>query len=209
MYSTAPSNWTTRWGGVLLLCREALGVLYSPSRLDHSWGWGLTPLQRSTRCTLQPQPTGPLVGVGSYSSAEKHSVYSTAPADWTTRGGGVLLLCREALGVLYSPSRLDHSWGWGLTPLQRSTRCTLQPQPTGPLVGVGSYSSAEKHSVYSTAPADWTSHWGGVLLTRWGGVFIIYREAVGVFYSPNRLGSFCVLTILCIRDRSTFVILKK
>ena len=46
---------------------------------------------------------------GAYSSAEKHSVYSTAPADWAT----------------------GHSLGGGPTPLQRSSRCILQPRRTG------------------------------------------------------------------------------
>ena len=46
--------------------------------------WSLTPLQRSSRGILLPQPTGPQdTRQGeSYPSAEKQSVYSTAPADW-------------------------------------------------------------------------------------------------------------------------------
>ena len=50
----------TRWA-VLPLCSDAVGVFYSPSRLDHR--------------TLDE---------GVYLSAEMQSVYSTAPVDWTT-----------------------------------------------------------------------------------------------------------------------------
>ena len=116
---------------------------------------GLTPLQRCSRCILQPQLIGPiLLGVifrtpvegsypsaemqsvystapvdrakivrchirtlveGSYPSAEMQSVYSTAPVDWAkivrchiqdTRRG-VLPLCRDAVGVFYSPTPAD------------------------------------------------------------------------------------------------------
>ena len=48
----------------------------------------------------------------SYPSAEKQSVYSTAPGDWATghsleRGWGGLLLCRDAVGIFYSPQPAD------------------------------------------------------------------------------------------------------
>ena len=51
------------------------------------------------------------LGGESYLSAEMQSVYSTAQANWVT---GHLL-----------------GWGGGLIPLQRCTRCILQPLPTG------------------------------------------------------------------------------
>ena len=58
-----------------------------------------------------------------------------------TRCGVVLPLCRDAVGVFYSPNRLGHHdircGGRGLTPLQRYSRCIMQP----PL------------------PADWTIQW--------------------------------------------------
>ena len=190
----------TRWG-VLPLCRKAVGVFYSPSRLSQTHAgqssesltplqkssWcilqtasrlsqthtdtadrthtgqslgSLTPLQKSSRCIVQSQLTGPdtcrtFVGE-SYPFAEKQLVYSTSPADWTrymqdTRWG-ILPLCRKAVGVFYSPSRLSqthtgHSLG-GLNSLQKSSRCVLQPQLTGPdtyrtIVGE-SYPFAEK-----------------------------------------------------------------
>ena len=157
-YTTAPADLVTHWrslaplqrcsrsilqpqptwpviGEVLLLCRDAVGVFYSPSRLGHSLGkycssaemqseyttapadlathWGsIAPLQRCSRSILQPQPTWPLIGE-------------------------VLLLCRDAVGVYYSPSRLGHS--------------------------LGKYcSSAEMQSEYSTAPADLATHWGSI-----------------------------------------------
>ena len=65
---------------------------------------GGNPLQRSSRYILLLQQTGlwDIGFEGSYLFTEKQSVYSTAPADWTT----------------------GHSLG-GLTPLQRSSRCIL------------------------------------------------------------------------------------
>ena len=117
----------------------------------------------------------------SYPSVEKQSVYFTAPADWTTKTPveEVLPLCRVAVSVFYSPSRLDHQdtrWG-GLAPLQRSSQCILPPQPTWPPrhpLGM-SYSSAETQSVYFTAPADLTTK------TSVGEVLPLCREAVRVF----------------------------
>ena len=89
---------------------------------------------------------------GPYPSTEMQSVYSTASPDWPTR------------------------WR-GLIPLQRCSRCILQLQPTGPLVGevsplyrdavgvfndssrlahslAGSHLSTKMQSVYSTASPD-------------------------------------------------------
>ena len=117
------------------------------------------------------------------------SVYSTAPADWTTvrsLGRGVLPHWRDAVGVFYSPSKLGHSSFVGegcFTPLKW---CSLLPQPIGPQFirweGV-SYPTEVMQSVSSTAPADWaTVHsLGRGVLPRW-------RDAVGVFYSPSKLG---------------------
>ena len=52
--------------------------------LGHSLVGGLTPLQRSSRCILQPQPTGPqdTRWGEAYPSAEKQLEYSKAPVDW-------------------------------------------------------------------------------------------------------------------------------
>ena len=205
VYSTVPADCTTHWGslfplqrcnqcilqsqptapligGVFSLCRDAISVFYSTSRLHHSLGesfpsaemqsvystapadctthWGsLFPLQRCNQCILQSQPTTPLIG-------------------------GVFSLCRDAISVFYSPSRLHHSLGesfpsaemqsvystapadctthWGsLFPLQRCNQCILQHQPTAPLVGE-TFPSAEMQSVYSTVPADCTTHWGSL-----------------------------------------------
>ena len=100
--------------------------------------------------------------------------------------GGVFLLSRDAVGVFYS--------------LIQPGRRTL--------VGKGSYTSTEMQSVNSAAPAEWaTGHSLGRGLTlqrrsrrirqsqvtrpqniRCEGVLHISREAVGVFYSPSRLG---------------------
>ena len=171
--------------GCLTLYREAVGVFYSPRGVVHGtlvgdvlsstekqpmystapgeWSTGHLlgmsyPLQRSSRCILQPQGSGPrdtcwgcltlyreavdvfysprgvvhgtLVG-DVLPSTEKQSMYSTAPAEWTT---GLLL------GMSY--------------PLQRSSRCILQPQLSW--------------------PQDTCS-----------GCLTLYREAIGVLYSPS------------------------
>ena len=161
-------------------------LMYSTTPADGATRWlSLTSLQRSSRCILQPKPTGPLV-------------------DW------VLPLCREAVDVFYNPSRRGHSLiesdlsaekqsmysttqadgatRWlSLTSLQRSSRCILQPKPTGPLVDwvwplcreavdvfynpsrlghslIESDLSAKKQSVPSTAPADWATRSGSLTL---------------------------------------------
>ena len=193
-YSAAQIDWATghSLGRVLPLCRDAVGVFYSPNRLGHrTLVWeGLTPLQRCSRRILQPKSTGPqdtCLG-GSYPPAEMQSAYSTAQIDWATGHSfrRVLPLCRDAVGVFYSANRLGHRTlvREGLTPLQRCSRRILHPNSTGPQdtrLG-GSYPSAEMQSAYSTAQIDWaTGH-------SFGRVLPLCRDAVGVFYSPNRLG---------------------
>ena len=118
MYSTAPADWVTRHllvGGVLPLSRDAVGVFYSPSRLDHKT----------------------LIGGGSFLSPEMQSVYSTAPADWVTGhlfGGESyppLQRCSRCI-LLHQPTGpLDTHWGKSY-PLQSCSLCILQPQPTRP-----------------------------------------------------------------------------
>ena len=70
---------------------------------------------------------------------QSSSITGTSPSDCLVSYlghslGEVLPLYREAIGVLYSPSWLGHSLG-------------------------ESYLSAEKQSVYCTAPADWIMIW--------------------------------------------------
>ena len=61
--------------------------VYSTAPANWATHWrSFTPLQSCSRCILQPQTTRPLVG-------------------W------VVLLCRDAIGVFYSPSRPCHSLG--------------------------------------------------------------------------------------------------
>ena len=155
VYSTASANLTTRTlvDGVLLLSRDAVGIFYSLSQLDHQntcWG-SLSPQQRCSWYILQPQPTWPPghLLTESYSPAGMQLVYSTAPANLTTRTlvEGVLLLSRDVVGIFYSLSQLDHQdtcW-WSLTPQQRCSWYILQPQPTWPPGHLlrESYSSAE------------------------------------------------------------------
>ena len=116
----------------------------------------------------------------SYASVEMQSVYSVAPADWTTLLGGVLPLCWYAVGLFCCPSWLDHTpWG-SLTPLLRCSRCLLLPQPIGPHSLGESYPSAEMQSVFTVAPADWAALLGGVLP--------LCRDSVGIFCGSSCLG---------------------
>ena len=115
---------------------------------------------RCSRCILQPQPTRPLVG-------------------------GVLPLCKDAVCVFYSLSRLGQS-------LEES------------------YPYARMQSVYSTALADWASRWrsfnplkrcsrcilliGPVVnwLPSWEidtVIRVIIDEAVCITHSTNTLGN--------------------
>ena len=193
-YSKASADWATRTliERVLPLCRDAVGIFYSLSRLGHqdTYWESLTPLQRCSRHILQPQPTGPPGHLlrESYPSAEMQSAYSTASADWATRTliERVLPLCRDAVGIFYSLSRLGHqdTYWESLTPLQRCSRHILQPQPTGPPGHLlrESYPSAEMQSAYSTVSADWATR---TLIER---VLPFCRDAVGIFYSLSRLG---------------------
>ena len=139
-------------------------LVYSiaPVKWPRNTCWAsLTGLQRCSWCILQPQLTG-----------------------LRTLLERVLPLCRDAVGVFYSPSQLasEHSLGesyrsaemllvyfgtpvnwpqnirWtSLTALQKCTWCILQPQSTG-------------------------------LRTLVGRVLPLCRDAVGVFYRPSPLG---------------------
>ena len=112
-------------GGILLLCREAVGVFYSLSRV------------------------GPLVG--SILLLPREAVGVFYRLNWLGHLlGRILPLSREALGVFSSPSRLGHSLresyssaekplvystvqvDWitrcrNCTPLKRSSRCIISP----------------------------------------------------------------------------------
>ena len=114
-------------GGVLPLCREAVCVFYSPSLMSPRWR--SLPLCRNIVGVFYG-PSRLSIRWQSYSSAEMHSVCSTAPADWALVGW-VLPFCRDAVGIFYSPNQLGPRW-LSLTPLQRCSRCILQPQPTEP-----------------------------------------------------------------------------
>ena len=105
---TGPQN--TRWG-ILPLCRDAVGVFYSSSRLGHRT----------------------LVG-GIYPSAEFQLRYSAAPAGWATEHSLLesTLLKRCSWCILQLQLTGPQSTRWGnLTPLQRCSWCILQLQPTG------------------------------------------------------------------------------
>ena len=98
----------------------------------------LTHLQRSSRCILQNQPTLPQdtrKSEISHLCREVASVFCGSRRLGLSKLVEVVHLCREAVGVFCRISRLGH----------RS------------LVGVRSYSFAEKQPVYSAALADWAT----------------------------------------------------
>ena len=70
----------TRWGAVLSLCRDAVSVFYSPSRLDRKTFIG---------------------GVLFLCRDAVSDFYNPKRQDHKTLMGGVLLLCGDALGVFY------------------------------------------------------------------------------------------------------------
>ena len=91
---------------------------------------GLSRLQRCSRCILELQPTGLLLG---YPSAEMQSVYSTVPADWATGHWLGESYSSAKMQSVYSIAPANWATRWeSLNPLQRWTRCILQPQPTRP-----------------------------------------------------------------------------
>ena len=91
----------TSWRGVCYPSAE-MQLVYSTAPTDEALEWCVTPLQRCNWCTLQPQ--------------------------LTRLESGVLPLCRDAIGVLYSPNWLGSR--------------------------VVCYPSAEMQLEYSTAPTD-------------------------------------------------------
>ena len=168
---TGPVVW-----GFLPLGKNAVGVFYIPNRLGQSFE-------------------------DFYLSAEMQSVYSTSPIDWASRlriftslqkcswcilhpkwtgpvVWGFLPLGRNAVGVFYIPSGQGHSFE-------------------------DSYPSAEMQLVYSTSQMDWASRLRiftslqrcsrCILHPQWTGPVVwgflpLGKNAVGVFYIPNRLG---------------------
>ena len=150
---------------------------------DSRWVGVLAPLQRSSQCILQSQPTGQSDCLvlypghslgGSYPSAEQQSVYSIVPVDWAIRLFSVInrtlvggsLLSAEKQSV-YSIVTVD----WAIRLF--SVICRT-------LVWVGSLLSAEKQSVYSIVPADWAIRLFSVISRTLVRAFLsLYKEAVG------------------------------
>ena len=175
-----------RWGS-LALCRNAVNVFYIPNRLvyrtfvggvlpsaemqsmysisqtDWSTGHSLGesyPLQKCSQCILYPKPTG------------------LQDIRW-----GSLTLCRNAVNVFYIPNRLVYRTFVG-----------------------GVLPSAEMQSMYSISQTDWSTGHSlgesyplqkcsqcilypkptGLQDIRWGSLALC-RNAVNVFYIPNRL----------------------
>ena len=130
-----------------------------------NWAKGSpTPLQRYRWCILQPQLTGPRgvlllcrdtadvfyslsrLGQGeSYSSAEIQPMCFTAPANGAQ--GSPTPLQRYSRCILQPKPTGSRG---GLTPLQRYSRCILQPQPTGPR---GSLTPLQRYSRYILQPS--------------------------------------------------------
>ena len=153
----------TRWCGSYSSTEKQLMYFTAQPTVPQETGWcGSYSSTEKQWCILQPQLTVPqdTRWCGSNSSTEKKSMYSTAPADCATGVSLVWVLHfnRKAVDVFYSPSRLCHRslFGVGVTPQQKSSRCILQPKSTVPQETrwCGGYTSTEKQSMYSTAPAD-------------------------------------------------------
>ena len=130
-------NQDAHWVSLTPLQRCSRCILQPKPNGPRWWRCGFTPLQRSSRCILLPQSNGPRWwwGGGSYSISEMQSVYSAAQAE------------RASLVVVGSyPSAENQSvyfatpadwaslvgWGGGLTQLLRCSRCILQSQQSGP-----------------------------------------------------------------------------
>ena len=129
----------TRWLGAYPFRRDAVDVFYSPTRLGHRTlvGSVLFLSRKAVSVFYRPSWLGhkTLVVGRSYPFAEMQSVYSTG-----------------------QPTGLQNT-GWrDLTPLQKSIRCILQTQPTGP----------QNSHCRAFFPFCW--------------------DAVGVFNSSSRLG---------------------
>ena len=139
VYSTVPVDWLqdTLWRSLTPLqkCSRRTLQPQSTGPLDTRWG-SLTPLQKCSRCILQSQSTGYRTLFGGVFPPCRNAVgifYSPSLLVHRTLVGGVLPPCWNAVGVFYSPSLLGHRTlvrGGGLTPLQKCSRCILQPQPT-------------------------------------------------------------------------------
>ena len=171
---------------VLLLCRNAVSIFYSPSWLGNRTlvvvvgsGGSFPSAEMQSVYSTAPADwaTGhSFVGGGLTPSAAVQSVYFTAPADWTTGHSlvvVVVVLPSAEMQSEYSTAPADwatgHSFvGVGLTPLQRYSQYILQLQPIGP---------------QDTRCCWWW--WGGLPLS---------RDAVSIFYSPSRLGN---RTLIC------------
>ena len=149
-------------GRVLFLGRDAVDVFCCPSRLGNRLGHSLWE---------------------SYSFAEMQSVYSYSSSRvgniFRTFTVGVLLLCRDAVGVFYSSSRVGNifrTFTVGVLLLCRDA------------VGVF-YSSSRVGNIFRTFTV---------------GVLLLCRDAVGVFYSSSRVGNifrtFTVGVLLLCRD---------
>ena len=130
VYSIAPADWTSRPGN-----NGKGGVLRIPQSSS------LTEASLSDRSLSYPGQSLR----DSNPSAEKQSVYSIAPADWTSRPGN-----NGKGGVLRIPQSSS------LTEASLSDRSLSYPGQSLR----DSNPSAEKQSVYSIAPADWTSRPG-------------------------------------------------
>ena len=169
MYSTAPAEWASGHSlvvRVLPLSREAV---YSTAPAEWASGHSL------------------LVRVLPLCREAVSVFYSSSWMGHSTLLGGILLLCRDAVSVFYNSSGLSHrtlNGGEGLTPLQRSSQCILQPQPTGQALLLDQWLLNHQDPVLVPygSPAI-VSRW-----PRWAGGLPICRGAVSVFYSPGWLG---------------------
>ena len=100
------------------------------------------------------------MGLRSYPSAEKQSVYSTAPSDWATGNLSGEFYPSAEMQFVYSTALAAKATGhlkecYPSPEMQSVYSTAPADRATGHLLGEF-YPSAEKQSVYSTAPVDWT-----------------------------------------------------
>ena len=162
-YSPSRLGHRTPVEGVFLLCRDAVGLFYSPSRLGH---WTL------------------FGGVLLFCRDAVGLFYSPSRLGHWTLFGGVLLFCRDAVGLFYSPSRLGHWTLFGRVLLFcRGLFCSLNR-----LSYPGHFLAKWVLTLCRDAIGIFQSPSRLGHRTLVEGVLLLCRDAVGLFYSLNRLG---------------------
>ena len=125
-------------------------------------GGGLTPLQRSSQCILQPQPTGQPI--------DRVLSGATTPGQSGSGNDG-------SEGVVYIPQSCSITGTSSSDCLMSYLEHLLE----------GYYPSAEKQSVYSTTPADWAKLFNMICLhtMKWLQVVLFKTKFQLLLSNPN------------------------